>query len=314
MPPQAASESALGNPRGPPQPTERSAPAGSRSGGSSRARAKAGAECGGTPASGRRGALAPAPRPLPSELTQMTERELGPSPPTQSRCRHPCAKFPRNDTSTAAILPRVGRRLLTLAPTRRASAPREEFCARTEAGVSRFRAAAALRPLAGALDWLQAGEPALSRSRGRCLKGRPSVRLPSRSPPPPPPRLPPPPPIPGASPPSRLGRPPPPRAAVETALRGRRDPHGKMAAADPGGRAELPRGSAAGRGGAGRGRGGGRAGGRGRARRERPEGAGAGVGSGLGALRGRRSEQVAEPGPCGFALSTAPFLLARAES
>ncbi|XP_058542173.1 glucose-induced degradation protein 8 homolog isoform X1 [Neofelis nebulosa] len=156
----------------------------------------------------------------------MTERELGPSPPTQSRCRHPCTKFPRNDTSTAAILPRLGRRLLTLAPTRRASAPREEFCARTEAGVSRFRAAAALRPLAGALDWLQAGEPALSRSRGRCLKGRPSVRLPSRSPPPPPPRLPPPPPIPGASPPSRLGRPPPPRAAVETALRRRRDPHG----------------------------------------------------------------------------------------
>lgn len=190
----------------------------------------------------------------------MTERELGPSSPTQSRCRHPGAKFPRNDTSTAAILPRVSRRLLTLAPTRRASAPRGEFCARAEAGVPRFRAAAAPRPLAGALDWLQAGEPALSPSRGRCLKGRPSVRRPSRSPPPPPPRLPPPPPIAGASPPSWLDPPTPPRTAVETAQRGRRDPHGKMAAADPGGRAELRRGSAAGRGGAGQGRGGGRGG------------------------------------------------------
>ncbi|XP_039092872.1 serine/arginine repetitive matrix protein 1-like [Hyaena hyaena] len=150
----------------------------------------------------------------------------------------------------------------------RARSPRREERARLEESSAQGRkreSRASGRPprpapLAGALDWLQAGEPALSRFRGRCLKGRLSVRLPSRSPPPPPPRLPPPPPIPGASPPSWLAPPPPPRTAVETAQRGRRDPHGKMAAADPGGRAELRRGSAAGRGGAGQGRGGGRGG------------------------------------------------------
>ncbi|XP_047601486.1 glucose-induced degradation protein 8 homolog isoform X2 [Lutra lutra] len=82
-------------------------------------------------------------------------------------------------------------------------------------------------PPAGASDWLRDREPALSRSRGRCLEGRPSVRLPSRSPPPPSPRLPPPLRSSAAHRHPRLG--PAPRAAAETAQRGRRDPHGQSA-------------------------------------------------------------------------------------
>lgn len=160
----ARSPTRPGHPRGPPQPTERRAPAG-------RARAappglcEGGRPVGRDPASGQRGTPAPVPRsrPMPSGLTQTTERTLGPSLRTQSRRRRPSAKFPHNDASTTAILPRGGRRLLTLAPARRARAPRREFCARTEVLVPRFRAAAAPRPRAGALDWLPARDLAISR-------------------------------------------------------------------------------------------------------------------------------------------------------
>lgn len=245
----ARSPTRPGHPRGPPQPTERRAPAG-------RARAappglcEGGRPVGRDPASGQRGTPAPVPRsrPMPSGLTQTTERTLGPSLRTQSRRRRPSAKFPHNDASTTAILPRGGRRLLTLAPARRARAPRREFCARTEVLVPRFRAAAAPRPRAGHLIGCRL---AISRSRGKRLRGRPPVCLPSRSPPPPPP-LPRPPlrlPLPGAAVPAPPGLPPAPAPErPETAQRGRRDPHGKMAAAGPGRGAERPRGSAAGRG------------------------------------------------------------------
>lgn len=147
-----------GNPGGPPQPTERRAPAG-RAGRLLRACARAGDRSGETlapdsAARRRAGACFPPP---PRALRAHTNdgRDAGPSPRTQSRCRHPGAKFPHSGASAAAILPR-GRRLLTLAPTRRASAPRRAFRARTEAAPPRFRAAAALRPLEGALDWLPA--------------------------------------------------------------------------------------------------------------------------------------------------------------
>lgn len=46
---------------------------------------------------------------------------------------------------------------------------------------------------------------------------------------------------------------PAPRTAAETAQRGRRDPHGKMALVGPGGRAERPRGARRGKKGAGEG-------------------------------------------------------------
>lgn len=114
--------------------------------------------------SGRRGAPAPVPpRPVPSGLTQTTEGTLAPSPRTQSSGSIPRAKYSHSDACTAAILPRGGRRLLTLAPTRRARAPIRAFSARTEAVVQHFRAAAAPRPVAGAVDWLPARDLAISR-------------------------------------------------------------------------------------------------------------------------------------------------------
>lgn len=128
-----------------------------RSGGSSRA-------CAAGPEEPRRGAPAPVPpRPVPSGLTQTTEGMLAPSPRTQSSGCTPPAQYSDSDARTAAILPRGGRRLLTLAPTRRARAPIRAFSARTEAVVPRFRAAAAPRPVAGALDWLPARDRAISR-------------------------------------------------------------------------------------------------------------------------------------------------------
>lgn len=128
-----------------------------RSGGSSRA-------CAAGPEEPGRGAPAPVPpRPVPSGLTQTTEGMLAPSPRTQSSGCIPPAKYSDGDARTAAILPRGGRRLLTLAPTRRARAPIRAFSAGTEAVVPRFRAAAAPRPVAGARDWLPARDRAISR-------------------------------------------------------------------------------------------------------------------------------------------------------
>lgn len=120
---------------------------------------------------------APRPRPVTSGLTQTTKGMLAPSPRTQSSGCIPPGKYSHSDACTAAILPRGGRRLLTLAPTRRARAPIRAFSARTEAVVPRFRAAAAPRPVARAPDWLSARALALSRSRGKRLRGRLSVRL-----------------------------------------------------------------------------------------------------------------------------------------
>lgn len=54
---------------------------------------------------GGRGHPAPFPRPTPSSLTQTTGKELGPSPPTQCRRRHPGSRFPHSNASAAAILP-----------------------------------------------------------------------------------------------------------------------------------------------------------------------------------------------------------------
>lgn len=184
---------------------------------------------------------APRPRPVTSGLTQTTKGMLAPSPRTQSSGCIPPWKYSHSDACTAAILPRGGRRLLTLAPTRRARAPIRAFSARTEAVVPRFRAAAAPRPVARAPDWLSARDLAISREEPEgTAAGASALSFPPRlcrSP-----RLrfpcPAPPPLPAG---------PAPRAAAETAQRGRRDPHGKMVMVGPGGRAERPRGARGGK-------------------------------------------------------------------
>lgn len=138
----------VGEPRGPASTDGTESSCGPRWGGSSGpVRGQATGREGPCLGAARRAGACFPPPPPPRALGAHTNdgRDAGPSPRTQSRRCHPGAKFPHNDASAAAILPR-GRRLLTLAPTRRASAPRRAFRARTEAARPRFRAAAALRP------------------------------------------------------------------------------------------------------------------------------------------------------------------------
>jgi hypothetical protein len=178
---------------------------------------------------------------MPPRLTRTTGKELGPSLWTQSTCRHPVPKTPYPDASAAAILLGGGRYLLTLAPTRRVRAPLGSCAQERKLREDVTSGGRLSRPLTGALYWLSAGD--LARSVGGAAAGvsarqhlappRPCLRRGLRL------RLrlfflpPPPLPCPGS------GR----GAAAQTVSRGRRDPHGKMAAADPDGRAGRLRGA-----------------------------------------------------------------------
>ena len=104
-------------PQSPPQPSEPRAPAvRARAAPHGPARRQAPGRQGPLLGAARStGACTPSP-PHALGLTQTTGRTLGPSP--QSRCRRLGAKLPYNDASTAAILPRGSRCLLTLAPIR----------------------------------------------------------------------------------------------------------------------------------------------------------------------------------------------------
>lgn len=161
-------------------------------------------------------------------------------PRTQSTDLHSGASTQDADAPAAAILRRRGIALLTLAPTRRARAPPQSYAQERK---SRSKRPVTGRPAPSREDSIgcRFASRDLAISREVSERRTPVCLPPLRAPPPPPPPSPPPP----ASPPYLPLSPPllpgpwsGRGAATQTVSRGRRDPHGKMAAAGPGGRAE----------------------------------------------------------------------------